>query len=123
MDSSQHARRERRTFKIGDKIVRVDDIENPTWEQVGYKEALSPNQPLKFPSIANGVVSEITLVPQPSGRNQMGDIGWVPKEPDFIATMIEARHARGKGRHQGRRPDPHRERPADSRHSPCWLTC
>jgi regulator of sigma E protease len=73
----------------GDRIVRVDDIENPTWEQVSYKEALGSNQPLKFAIDRHGAVSEITLVPQPLGRNQMGDIGWVPKEPNFIATMIE----------------------------------
>jgi regulator of sigma E protease len=74
----------------GDQIVRVDDIENPTWEQVGFKEALSPNQPLKFGIMRKGVVSEVTLVPQPFGRNQMGEVGWVPKEPSFTATMIES---------------------------------
>src|SRR6267142_1009745 len=73
----------------GDQIVRVDDIENPTWEQVTYKEALGANQPLKFRINRNGVISEVTLVPQPAGRNQMGDIGWVAKEPTFTATMIE----------------------------------
>ena len=75
--------------QIGDKIVRVEDIPNPTWEQVSYKEALGTNQQIKFSIERNGVVSDMTLVPQPSGRNQMGDIGWVPKEPAFIATMIE----------------------------------
>jgi regulator of sigma E protease len=73
----------------GDQIVRVDDIENPNWEQVGFKEALSPNQPLKFEVLRKGVISDITLVPQPVGRNQAGDVGLVPKEPAFIATMIE----------------------------------
>lgn len=73
----------------GDQIVRVDDIENPNWEQVGYKEALSPNQPLKFEILRKGVISDITLVPQPMGRNAAGDVGMVPKEPAFIATLIE----------------------------------
>jgi regulator of sigma E protease len=73
----------------GDQIVRVDNIENPNWEQVGYKEALSPNQPLKFEILRKGVISDITLVPQPKGRNQSGDVGMVPKEPAFIVTMIE----------------------------------
>jgi regulator of sigma E protease len=76
-------------IQAGDKIVRVDDIANPTWEQVSYKEALGSNQPIKFEIERNGVVSDITLVPQPAGRNQMGDIGWVAKEPNFIATLIE----------------------------------
>ena len=76
-------------IQAGDTIVRVDDIENPTWEQVGYKEALSPNQQLTFAISRNGAISKVTLTPQPSGRNQMGDVGWVPREPNFIATMIE----------------------------------
>src|SRR3982074_239099 len=65
----------------GDEIVRIDEIENPTWEQVSYKEALGAKQPLKFRIKRNGVIPEVTLVPQPAGRNQMGDIGWVAKEP------------------------------------------
>ncbi len=73
----------------GDEIVRVDNVEHPNWEQVGYKEALSPNQPLKFEFLRKGVISDITLVPQPKGRNEAGDVGLVPKEPAFIATMIE----------------------------------
>ncbi|MGA6987443.1 MAG: RIP metalloprotease RseP [Terriglobales bacterium] len=76
-------------IQTGDQIVRVDNIENPNWEQVGYKEALSPNQPLKFEMLRKGVISYITLVPQPMGRNQAGDVGMVPKEPLFIATFIE----------------------------------
>ena len=73
----------------GDQIARVDNITNPTWEQVGYKEALSPNQPLKFEILRKGVPSEFTLIPQPQGRNEAGDVGLIPKEPAFIATMIE----------------------------------
>jgi regulator of sigma E protease len=73
----------------GDRIARIDDIENPTWEQVGYKEALSPNQPLKFEIVRKGVISDLTLIPQPLGSNQAGDVGLVPKEPAFTATLIE----------------------------------
>ena len=76
-------------IQAGDQIVRVDSIESPNWEQVMYKEALSPNQPLKFETLRKGVISDITLVPQPMGPNQAGDVGLVPKEPAFIATMIE----------------------------------
>jgi regulator of sigma E protease len=73
----------------GDQIVRVDDIENPNWEQVSFKEALSPNQPLKFEILRKGVISNITLIPRPMGRNEAGDVGMVPKEPAFVATLIE----------------------------------
>jgi regulator of sigma E protease len=54
----------------GDKIVRVEEIENPTWEQVDVKDALSPNQPLKFDIERDGKVMEKTLVPEPFGPVQ-----------------------------------------------------
>ena len=73
----------------GDRIVKVDGVDNPNWEQVGFKEELSPNQPLQFEIMRDGKISDMTLVPQPYGRSQMGDIGWVPKEPSFTATTIE----------------------------------
>ncbi len=73
----------------GDKIVRVEDVENPTWEQVDIKEALSPNQPLRFSIQRNGTVTEMTLVPEPFGPNQMGAVGWVPKESNVVVTLLE----------------------------------
>src|SRR3979490_2698520 len=44
-------------IQVGDKIVRVENIANPTWEQVSYKEALGSNQPLKFEIERNGKTS------------------------------------------------------------------
>src|SRR5271165_2628289 len=47
---------EKAGIQKGDKIVRVDDIDNPNWEQVDVKDALSPNQPLKFAIERDGKV-------------------------------------------------------------------
>src|SRR5271157_2890603 len=71
---------EKAGIQKGDKIVRVEDIENPNWEQVDVKAALSPNQPLSFGIQRDGKVLDKTLVPEPIGSYQYGDIGWVPKE-------------------------------------------
>jgi regulator of sigma E protease len=76
-------------IQIGDKIVQVDGIDNPNWEQVDVKAALSPNQPLKFGIERDGKVTERTLIPEPVGTNQYGDIGWVPKEPSVTLTTVE----------------------------------
>jgi regulator of sigma E protease len=73
----------------GDRIVRVEDIENPNWEQVEVKCALSPNQPLKFGIERDGKVMEKVLVPEPFGPNQYGDAGWVPKESSVPLTVVE----------------------------------
>src|SRR5271157_1620307 len=56
---------EKAGIQVGDKIVRVDNIENPNWEQLEVKEALSPNHPLRFGIERDGKVIEQTLVPEP----------------------------------------------------------
>ena len=80
---------ERAGIQPGDKIVRVDGVNNPTWEQVHVKDALSPNQPLKFGIERDGKVTEKILVPEPFGPNQYGDVGWVAKESSTALTLVE----------------------------------
>src|ERR1039458_6029848 len=80
---------EKAGIQPGDKIVRVDDISDPTWEQVRVKDALSPNQPLKYAIERGGKVTEKILVPEPYGPNQYGDMGWVPQEPNTTLTLVE----------------------------------
>ncbi|HLB90852.1 MAG TPA: RIP metalloprotease RseP [Terriglobales bacterium] len=76
-------------IQSGDKIVRVENVENPNWEQVDEKAMLSPNQPLKFGIERDDKIMEKTLVPEPVGLNQYGDIGWVPKESNTALTFVE----------------------------------
>ena len=80
---------ERAGIQRGDKIVRVDDISNPTWEQMEVKCALSPNQPLKFGIERNGKVMDEVLTPEPVGPNQYGAMGWVPQESSVVLTTVE----------------------------------
>jgi regulator of sigma E protease len=80
---------EKAGIQSGDKIVSVDGIENPNWEQVDIKAALSPHQPLKFGIERGGKVTEKILVPEPIGPNQYGDVGWVPKESSVTLTTVE----------------------------------
>jgi regulator of sigma E protease len=67
-------------LEIGDHITRVEDIENPTWEQVRLKEAMSPGQPLSLAVERNGRTLEKTVVPEAMGVDQIGYAGWAPKE-------------------------------------------
>jgi regulator of sigma E protease len=76
-------------IQIGDHIVRLDGIENPTWKQIDPKEALSPNQPLDVTIDRGGRLIQTTIVPQAYGINQMGMAGWVPKEPSVTVTDLE----------------------------------
>jgi regulator of sigma E protease len=76
-------------IQAGDRIVRIDGIPNPTWEQILPKEALSPNQPLQITVERAGQTREMTIVPEAYGINQMGSAGWDPIRPDLTITAIE----------------------------------
>ena len=80
---------EKNGIQIGDKIVRVEDVANPDWEQVEAKVMLSPNQPLHFSIERDGKIIEKDLTPQPFGPNEIGTIGWVPKESSVALTSVE----------------------------------
>ncbi|MFZ3264833.1 MAG: site-2 protease family protein [Terriglobales bacterium] len=80
---------EKAGIQIGDKIVRVDGVSNPTWEQIEIKDALSPNQSLKFAIERDGKILDKELTPEPVGVHQYGSVGWLPKEPNLVLTSIE----------------------------------
>src|SRR5882724_194259 len=51
----------------GDVISNVEGISDPTWEQVYYKEALSPGQPLPVSVQRGSQTLNFTIVPEPFG--------------------------------------------------------
>jgi len=75
-------------FQIGDRITRIDDVENPTWEQVELKEALNPGQPLQVVVDRQGQSIEKTIKPEASGPDQIGLAGWAPKEQTVTITDL-----------------------------------
>ena len=68
-------------FQAGDRITRIDDIQNPNWEQVDTKEALSPGQTLDVTVERDGKLVNKTVVPEAYGVDQIGMAGWSPKQP------------------------------------------
>jgi regulator of sigma E protease len=76
-------------IQIGDRIVQIDGVYNPTWEQVFPREYLNPNQPLDVTIERGGQMLHKRIVPEAYGPNQMGSAGWSPKEPNFTITDLE----------------------------------
>ena len=81
----------------GDRIIRLDGIENPTWDEILPQIALNPNQPLhvtvqrSVQSPADQSMSSLiiqkTLTPQPLGLEQYGSLGCVPDQPNVITDL------------------------------------
>jgi regulator of sigma E protease len=81
---------EKAGIQVGDRIVKIDDVSNPTWEQIEVKAALSPNQPLSFTIERDGKTLEKEITPEAIGSHQYGSLGLDPKEPAVIITMVES---------------------------------
>src|SRR5271169_4540984 len=68
-------------LQAGDRIIRVESVDNPTWEQLEPKIEMNPNQPVDVAIQRGNQTLNLTLTPEAYGISQMGFAGWDPKRP------------------------------------------
>jgi regulator of sigma E protease len=78
---------EKQGIKPGDRIVQIDGVKNPTWEQVEIKQLLSANQPLNFAIRRGDQNIEGSVVPVAVTSSGAGSAGWSPDEPVIIGDL------------------------------------
>ena len=78
---------EKQGVKPGDRIIQIDGVQNPTWEQVEVKQLLSANQPLAFTVQRGDQDIRGTLVPVSVTSSGAGFAGWTPYEPVVIGDV------------------------------------
>jgi regulator of sigma E protease len=88
-------------LKEGDKVVRIQDLSNPTWEQVFYKVLLSPNQPVEIAIQRGNDVVTKTVVPHTLVHDPLGDMGWEPQERTIVRDLVPDFPAAKAGIHDG----------------------
>jgi regulator of sigma E protease len=88
---------EKAGLQLGDRITKVQAVQNPTWEQFLITVSISPNQPVNVTVQRDGKSFDTTLVPQEKGRDRIGDVGLNPPE---VVGMVE----RGPAQKAGIRP-------------------
>src|SRR5581483_1328558 len=71
----------------GDRIVRVENLQNPTWEDVLPKVVLSPGIPVNLAIQRGNEILEKTIVPNPTGPDQFGSPGWLPEQPNVVTDV------------------------------------
>lgn len=76
-------------LRTGDLISRLDDISDPKWKEVNEREEISPNQPLQTTVQRGSQTLSLTVVPEPSGRDKIGDAGWEPDEAVEVTAIKE----------------------------------
>lgn len=79
---------EKAGFKVSDRIIRIENIQNPTWEDVETRVLLNPGQPLNVAVQRGDQVLNMTIVPEKSGEEEYGAlVGWVPQEPNAVTEL------------------------------------
>ena len=74
-------------LQAGDRIVKINGIENPTWEQVQPEVWLSPNQELTVTIQRGDQVFAKTLVPKAVTSSEVGSAGWYPEDAVVVGQL------------------------------------
>jgi regulator of sigma E protease len=76
-------------IQAGDRIVRIGEQKDPTWEEVDLKVLLNPKQPLSVAVQRGSEVLDKTLIPASEGTEGGGDAGLVANRPIQVG-QVEA---------------------------------
>ena len=94
---------EKAGIQAGDRIVRIDGAQNPTWEDVLLKSAIQGNKPLDLAVQRGNEVLQKQIPPVTNGSDpdQIRSIGWVQDEPIVVTQMEASMPAAKAGMHIG----------------------
>ncbi len=70
----------------GDRIVRIDGVQNPTWEDVMLKVMVNPKQSLDVAVQRGNQILE-KQVPPATDNTDFGTIGWLPDQPITVTEL------------------------------------
>ena len=73
-------------LKPGDEIVQVDNIANPSWEDVQVRIASRANQPVTVWVRRDGTREKLTVTPEQEKKSGMGLAGW-DEEANQVAVV------------------------------------
>jgi regulator of sigma E protease len=63
-------------IKIGDQVLQVEYVTDPTWEQIAIKGATSPGHPLDVWVMRGGERLHIPVTPKLEEKQGIGNAGW-----------------------------------------------
>jgi regulator of sigma E protease len=74
-------------LEIGDKIVKFEGIQNPSWQQIEPREAMSAGQPMHL-QIQRGMrLFDQVVVPVAVDKDERGQIGWEAASSNSLSAV------------------------------------
>jgi regulator of sigma E protease len=75
-------------LQSGDRIVRLDGVPNPTWQDVELKVLINPSQAIPITVQRGAETISTTVVPETVGVDRTGgNMGWYPARPVEVAVI------------------------------------
>ncbi len=84
-------------IRPGDRIVKLDGLQEPTWEQLVYAIKMNPNQRVDVTLQRGNETVKTTMVPKASGPDQVGFAGLVAEGPNQVVAVEIGRPAERAG--------------------------
>jgi len=88
-------------LREGDRIVRIDEVDNPSWEDVVLKEIASANRSLKLTVERGGKRFTLSLTPTLEERSGLGYAGWAEQGEIQVANLSPGMPAEKAGLRRG----------------------
>jgi regulator of sigma E protease len=84
-------------IREGDQVVQIDDIANPTWDDIQIKEGFGAKRPVQLWVMRNGERLHFTVTPDYDEKQNIGTAGWYPEAQiqvkSYMADMNTAEQA------------------------------
>lgn len=88
-------------LREGDRIVQIEDKQDPVWEDVFLKEVSSANRELPLLVSRDGAMVRAVVTPAMDAANGVGSAGWVPETQVEIHGVEPGMDAERKGLRKG----------------------
>jgi regulator of sigma E protease len=76
---------EKAGIRPADRIIQIDDVQNPTWDQALTEFAISPGQSVDVAVRRGNQVLHLKVVPEATDPDRVGDIGLIL--PEVVGTL------------------------------------
>jgi regulator of sigma E protease len=74
-------------IRPGDLIAKLDGLQNPKWEDVEFKTAMSAGEMLPLEIVRDGQPLLLQVKPKAQGADRLGDAGWAPCVPAVVGEV------------------------------------
>ena len=87
--------------KIGDRVVQIEGIADPTWEQIAIKGAISPGHPVSVWVMRGGERLHLTVTPAVEEKQGLGSAGWAQESEIEVAGVLKGMDGERAGLRRG----------------------